>query len=129
MDFIETCVRESRVDEMFRHIDACPQAHKLEGVTELQQDAKRVPIREALRCAVIAKHTPRYGKPLSRDVLHGARSAKFDSDGYPGKPRFRLVYDVLPDRTVRVLAMGPRESVYPTASARAEALEALEWAA
>lgn len=128
MDFIEACVRESRVDEMFRHIDACPQPHKLEGVTELGQDVKRVPVREALRAAVIAKHTPKYGKPLGSDVLKGARSCKFDMDGHVGKPRFRLVYDVLPGRVVRVLAIGPRETVYATATGRA-AGQAAEWLA
>lgn len=126
MELVERVIRAERADDMFRHIDACPSPCKLEGVTELQSDAKRVPIREALRCAVIAKHTPKYGKPLGRDVLKGARSCKFDHDGYVGKPRFRLVYDVLPGHVVRVLAMGPRETIYETATNRA-ANEAAEW--
>lgn len=126
MDFIGQCVRESRVDEMFRHVDANTGPHTLEGVPELSQDAKRVPIREALRCAVIVKHTTKYGKPLGRDVLAGARSCKFDADSWTGKPRFRLVFDVLPGRVVRVLAMGPRETVYETASKRAHR-ETEEW--
>lgn len=128
MDLAERCVRESRVEQMFAHIDACPSPCLLEGVPELNQDQARVPIREALRVAVIAKHTPKYGKPLGRDVLAGARSCKFDADGWMGKPRFRLVYDVLPGHIVRVLALGPRETVYATATQRAH-VETSEWLA
>lgn len=124
-DFVKRAVRESRALELFEHIDAHP-AVALSGVSEIPADAMRVPIREALRVAVIVKHTPGYGKPLGRDVLEGARSCKFDADGHAGKPRFRLVYDVLPDG-VRVLAIGRRETVYPTATLRAEALQQSEW--
>ncbi|MBA3366706.1 MAG: hypothetical protein H0U03_13150 [Actinobacteria bacterium] len=69
---------------------------------------------------------PKLGEPLyarvGTEAIAEGRRIRFDRPGYKGKPRFRIVYDLLPNEgnpeRALVYIVAEREHVYTIASTR-----------
>lgn len=69
---------------------------------------------------------PKLGEPLharvGTEAIAEGRRIRFDRPGHRGKPRFRIVYDLLPSEgnpeRALVYIVAEREHVYTIASAR-----------
>lgn len=88
-----------------------------EGIPALPDDDARLAAAQIVRSLY---SEPRIGAPMrgryNLRVLAGCRKVLFDTDGWEGKPRFRLVFrnepgDEAVDRRVTVLSIGPRSEL------------------
>jgi len=82
--------------------------------------------REAMRLILSLADDPKLGEPLhariGTEAIAEGRRIRFDRPGYRGKPRFRIVYDLLPNEgepeRALVYIVAEREHVYTIANAR-----------
>jgi plasmid stabilization system protein ParE len=82
--------------------------------------------KEAVRLVLSLAENPKRGEPLyarvGTETIAEGRRIRFDRPGYRGKPRFRIVYDLLPNEgnpeRALVYIIAEREHVYTIANAR-----------